>query len=41
MISPILVIGTAFAYLVILFAIAWYGDRRAAAGRSIIASPWV
>ena len=41
MISPSLVITTAFAYLVVLFAIAWYGDRRAAAGRSIIASSWV
>ena len=41
MISPTLVILTAFAYLLLLFAIAWYGDRRAAMGRSIIASPWV
>ncbi|TRZ54882.1 MAG: histidine kinase [Rhodocyclaceae bacterium] len=30
-----------FAYLGILFAIAWYGDRRADAGRSIIASPTI
>lgn len=30
-----------FAYLGILFAIAYYGDRRADAGRSIIASPSV
>ena len=36
-----LVIGISFAYLALLFAIAWYGDRRAAQGRSIIASPWV
>ncbi len=41
MISPAVVIGTAFAYLMLLFVIAWYGDRRAAGGRSIIASPWV
>ncbi len=31
----------AFAYLVVLFAIAYYGDRRAAAGRSIIGNPYV
>ncbi|MFA6313744.1 MAG: sensor histidine kinase [Sterolibacterium sp.] len=30
-----------FAYLGILFAIAWYGDRRADAGRSIISSPTI
>ena len=30
-----------FAYLGVLFAIAWYGDRRADAGRSIIANPTV
>ncbi len=30
-----------FAYLGVLFAIAYYGDRRAAAGRSIIANPYV
>ncbi|TVS09616.1 MAG: histidine kinase, partial [Wenzhouxiangella sp.] len=41
MLSAPLVIFTAFAYLVLLFAIAWYADRRAAAGRSIISSPWV
>ncbi|HCY61597.1 MAG TPA: histidine kinase [Oxalobacteraceae bacterium] len=30
-----------FAYLGLLFAIAFYADRRAAAGASIIANPWV
>ena len=30
-----------FAYLGVLFAIAWYGDRRADAGRSIIANPTI
>ncbi len=39
--SIALVIGVSFAYLGLLFAIAWYGDRRAKQGRSIIASPWV
>ncbi|QOC22128.1 histidine kinase [Wenzhouxiangella sp. AB-CW3] len=36
-----LVIGVSFAYLLILFAIAWWGDRRAAAGRSVIGNAWV
>ncbi|MGY6553729.1 MAG: ATP-binding protein [Wenzhouxiangella sp.] len=41
MISTPLVVITGLAYLLLLFAIAWYGDQRAAQGRSIIASPWV
>ncbi len=41
MLSVWLVIGVSFAYLALLYGIAWYGDRRAAEGRSIIASPWV
>ena len=30
-----------FAYLGILFAIAFYGDKRADTGRSIIANPYI
>ncbi len=41
MMSVGLVIAISFAYLALLFAIAWWGDKRAAEGRSIIASPWV
>ena len=41
MLSSTVVIGASFAYLVLLFAVAWFGDKRAAQGRSIIASPWV
>lgn len=41
MIPTSLVVVTGLAYLLLLFAIAWYGDQRAAQGRSIIASPWV
>jgi Na+/proline symporter/nitrogen-specific signal transduction histidine kinase len=41
MLSPALVIGTSFAYLLLLFAVAYAGDKRAAQGRSIIANPWV
>ncbi|MDP3707034.1 MAG: sensor histidine kinase [Polaromonas sp.] len=40
MISPVVVIGASLAYLLLLFAVAYYGDRRAAEGRSIIANPW-
>jgi Na+/proline symporter/signal transduction histidine kinase len=35
------VVVTSFAYLGLLFAIAYYADKRADAGRSIIASPYV
>ena len=41
MTSGALVVAVAFAYLSLLFAVASFGDRRAAAGRSIIANPWV
>lgn len=41
MLSTPLVVTAAFAYLLLLFAVAWWGDRRAAAGRSVIGSPWV
>jgi Na+/proline symporter/nitrogen-specific signal transduction histidine kinase len=39
--SPWLVIAVSLAYLLVLFGVAIHGDRRAAAGRSVIASPWV
>ena len=41
MLSPALVVGTALAYLAALFALAAWADRRGAAGRSVIANPWV
>ncbi|MCU0923710.1 MAG: histidine kinase, partial [Burkholderiaceae bacterium] len=41
MIAAPLVIGVAFAYLLLLFAVASYGDRRAAAGRTVIGNAWV
>ncbi len=41
MLSPPLVIAAALAYLLILFAVAFVGDRRAAAGRSLIGNAWV
>ena len=36
-----LIVGVSFAYLLLLFAVAYFGDRRADQGRSIIANPWV
>src|SRR5664279_180028 len=35
------IVGTSFAYLGTLFAIAYYGDQRADRGRSIIANPYI
>ena len=40
MISAPLVIGVSFAYLLLLFAVASFGDRRAAQGRSVIGNAW-
>ena len=36
-----LVVATSFGYISLLFAIAYYGDRRADAGRSLIANPYI
>jgi phosphoserine phosphatase RsbU/P len=41
MLSQNLVIPAAFGYLLLLFAIAYYGDWRRAQGRSIIANPYI
>ena len=41
MLQETTIIFTAFVYLGVLFAIAYYADGRADAGRSIIASPYV
>ena len=41
MLSPALVLGVSFAYLLLLFAVAGWADRRAAAGRSVIGNAWV
>jgi Na+/proline symporter/signal transduction histidine kinase len=38
--APVIVIAS-FAYVGLLFAIAYYGDKRADAGRSIIANPYI
>ena len=36
-----LVLGASLAYLLALFGVAWWADRRAAAGRSVIGNAWV
>jgi len=36
-----LIVVTSFGYLSLLFAIAYYGDRRADTGRSVIANPYI
>ncbi|WP_374408162.1 ATP-binding protein [Hydrogenophaga sp.] len=41
MLSAPLVIGVSFAYLLLLFAVAYWGDRRARQGRSVIGNAWV
>ena len=39
--STALVLAASFAYLLLLFAVAHWADRRARAGRSVIANAWV
>lgn len=41
MLSYELVVGASLAYLLLLYAIAYWADRRAAAGRSVIGNAWV
>ena len=41
MIETWIVVATSFAYLGLLFAIAYYADGRADAGRSVIANPYI
>ena len=41
MLTGLTIVSVSLTYLSILFAIAYYGDRRADEGRSIIASPYI
>jgi Na+/proline symporter/nitrogen-specific signal transduction histidine kinase len=41
MLAPGLIVGTSVAYLLALFGVAAWADRRAAAGRSVIGNAWV
>ncbi len=40
MLNPAVIIAAAFGYLCLLFAIAYWGDKRADAGRSLVANPY-
>ena len=40
MLNGTVVIVVSFAYLLLLFAVAYFGDRRAEQGRSVISNPW-
>ncbi len=41
MVGPALIVAAALVYLGLLFVIAFWGDRRAAAGRSLVRNPYV
>src|SRR5262245_53673940 len=41
MLRPGLSLAAAFGYLCLLFAIAYYGDKRADQGRSLVANPYI
>ena len=41
MLSAPLVVGASFAYLLLLFSVAHFGDRRARQGRSVIGNAWI
>ncbi|MBL8520217.1 MAG: histidine kinase, partial [Betaproteobacteria bacterium] len=41
MLSGFSIVAVSFGYIGLLFAVAWYADRRADQGRSLIASPYV
>src|SRR5919199_1949328 len=41
MLTAAVIVLASFAYVGLLFAVAYYGDKRADAGRSIIANPYI
>ena len=41
MLAPALVVAASFAYVLLLFAVAAFGDARARQGRSIVGNAWV
>ncbi len=41
MMQPWLIVTAAFGYLCLLFAVAYWADKRADAGRSVVASPYI
>ncbi|MBU2453853.1 MAG: hypothetical protein KJ668_11135, partial [Proteobacteria bacterium] len=41
MIEPKIIILISFGYISLLFAIAFYGDKRAELGKSVISNPYI
>ena len=41
LLSGAVLVGASLAYLLALFTVAWWADRRAASGRSVIGNAWV
>ncbi len=41
MLSRELIIGVTFAYLAVLFALAWYAERAGSHGRKLASHPWI
>jgi Na+/proline symporter/nitrogen-specific signal transduction histidine kinase len=41
MLQPWIIVGAAFGYLCLLFAIAYWADKRSDTGRSIVTSPYI
>jgi len=41
MLAPAVVLGISLGYLLLLFVVAWWADRRAQQGRSVIGNAWV
>ena len=41
MVAPSVVLATSLGYLLLLFAVAAFGDRRAVQGRSVIGNAWI
>ena len=41
MLQPWMIVAAGFGYLCVLFAVAYWGDKRAAEGRSLVASPYI
>ena len=36
-----LIVSASLVYVLLLFGVAYYGDRRAARGRTLVANPWI
>jgi hypothetical protein len=41
MLRPGIIVGVAFGYLCLLFAIAYWAEKRSDTGRSLVISPYI